>query len=631
MIALQCHNIQTTFTVEPVFSNISFSIRQGERVGLVGPNGAGKSTLLKCLTGELALDEGNIVLGTGIEIGYLEQKFNFSAKITLLESVMSIFSDVFDLWDEIYHISQRMGSCEEDELISLMESYARKMEEFEALDGYSAESKAKGIIRGLGFQDTDFERFLETFSGGEKTRLMLARLLIREPDLLLLDEPTNHLDISAVEWLENYLKNYRGTILLVSHDRYFLDQLVTRILELDKGICKPYSGNYSRYLILKEAAEREQHKKFLRQQEELQRQKEYIERNRAGVHAKQARGRETRLEKVKRLEDISHTSKMVLKQRRVDQSAEIVLVLDNVSKKFEDKKIFSQVNLSIRQGEKVGFIGANGAGKSTLLRIIQGQISPDTGSVVLGSRVKVAYYDQEQRQLNQNMTIMEQMLQSTKLTISEARKELASMLFYEEDLDRKIATLSGGEQGRLSLLLLFLDEPNFILMDEPTNHLDIASKEIIEGYLRNYEGTLLIISHDRYFLDEITDRTIKLSNTGLSDYLGNYSYYKEKEEELLRLEQEKLVKVEEQKNVLSPRKITGVSRSKLKEKIEAIELKINVLEESIENIHLKLSSQETLSPEDYLELGEKLHREEDNLTIQYDLWDKYAEELEGTI
>lgn len=631
MIALQCHNIQTTFTVEPVFSNISFSIRQGERVGLVGPNGAGKSTLLKCLTGELALDEGNIVLGTGIEIGYLEQKFNFSAKITLLESVMSIFSDVFDLWDEIYHISQRMGSCEEDELISLMESYARKMEEFEALDGYSAESKAKGIIRGLGFQDSDFERFLETFSGGEKTRLMLARLLIREPDLLLLDEPTNHLDISAVEWLENYLKNYRGTILLVSHDRYFLDQLVTRILELDKGICKPYSGNYSRYLILKEAAEREQHKKFLRQQEELQRQKEYIERNRAGVHAKQARGRETRLEKVKRLEDISHTSKMVLKQRRVDQSAEIVLVLDNVSKKFEDKKIFSQVNLSIRQGEKVGFIGANGAGKSTLLRIIQGQISPDTGSVVLGSRVKVAYYDQEQRQLNQNMTIMEQMLQSTKLTISEARKELASMLFYEEDLDRKIATLSGGEQGRLSLLLLFLDEPNFILMDEPTNHLDIASKEIIEGYLRNYEGTLLIISHDRYFLDEITDRTIKLSNTGLSDYLGNYSYYKEKEEELLRLEQEKLVKVEEQKNVLSPRKITGVSRSKLKEKIEAIELKINVLEESIENIHLKLSSQETLSPEDYLELGEKLHREEDNLTIQYDLWDKYAEELEGTI
>lgn len=631
MIALQCHNIQTTFTVEPVFSNISFSIRQGERVGLVGPNGAGKSTLLKCLTGELALDEGNIVLGTGIEIGYLEQKFNFSAKITLLESVMSIFSDVFDLWDEIYHISQRMGSCEEDELISLMESYARKMEEFEALDGYSAESKAKGIIRGLGFQDTDFERFLETFSGGEKTRLMLARLLIREPDLLLLDEPTNHLDISAVEWLENYLKNYRGTILLVSHDRYFLDQLVTRILELDKGICRPYSGNYSRYLILKEAAEREQHKKFLRQQEELQRQKEYIERNRAGVHAKQARGRETRLEKVKRLEDISHTSKMVLKQRRVDQSAEIVLVLDNVSKKFEDKKIFSQVNLSIRQGEKVGFIGANGAGKSTLLRIIQGQISPDTGSVVLGSRVKVAYYDQEQRQLNQSMTIMEQMLQSTKLTISEARKELASMLFYEEDLDRKIATLSGGEQGRLSLLLLFLDEPNFILMDEPTNHLDIASKEIIERYLRNYEGTLLIISHDRYFLDEITDRTIKLSNTGLSDYLGNYSYYKEKEEELLRLEQEKLVKVEEQKNVLSPRKITGVSRSKLKEKIEAIELKINVLEESIENIHLKLSSQETLSPEDYLELGEKLHREEDNLTIQYDLWDKYAEELEGTI
>lgn len=631
MIAIQGQHLQMTYIVDPVFSDVSFTISEGERVGLVGANGAGKTSLLKCLTGELPLDTGSVTVGSHLRIGYLEQQLTLKPETTLLEAVMHVFDHIFQLWDDIYHLTQQMGACSEAELPLLFEDYAEKVRQYEDVNGYSAESKAKGIVRGLGFSEADYDRSITTFSGGEKTRIMLARLLAKEPDILLLDEPTNHLDITSVEWLETHLNNYRGTILVISHDRYFLDQLVTQVFEMAYGKLQTYRGNYSRYLVLKAEQEALQHKAYVKQQEEIQRQSAYIERNRAGVHAKQARGRETRLAKVERLTDVRKQQQMRIKKRPVSESADVVLMVDDLAKSFGDKKLFSHVSFSMRQGEKVGLIGANGIGKSTLLRMIQGSVPTDTGSVRFGSRVHVAYYDQEQRLLDPDLTVMAQTLRDSGCTISEARKELAGMLFFHDDLDKKIETLSGGEKGRLSLLLLLLQNPNFILMDEPTNHLDVASKEIIEAYLANYPGTVLVISHDRYFLDAVTDRTLALTADGLTNYLGNYTYYKEKFMELARLKEEKesLRKTVKKPEPSVQKNVNGVSKSKLKIKLTELEETIHEVEVAIEDLNSQLNQGQGLSPHDYADLGEALAIQKHHLETLYDDWTETADLLEG--
>lgn len=631
MIAMQGQNLQMTYVVEPVFTNVSFSLEEGEKVGLVGANGAGKSTLMKCLTGDLSLDHGAVTVAGHLRVGYLEQQLSFDLNTTLLEAVMHVFEHVFQLWDDIYHLTQQMATASGEKLDALLEDYAEKVRLFEAQDGYSAESKAKGIIRGLGFAEADYDRAIETFSGGEKTRLMLARLLADEPDILLLDEPTNHLDIPAVEWLESHLGNYRGTVLMISHDRYFLDQLVTRVLDLSRGAITAYKGNYSRYLVLKEEQEVLQHKAYVKQQEEIQRQMVYIEKNRAGVHAKQARGRETRLDKVERLEDVRKQRHMRLKQRPISETAEVVLTVEDVSKSFGDKHLFSGVRFSLRQGEKVGLIGGNGIGKSTLLRMIHGSVFIDSGHIRYGSRVKAAYYDQEQRALDPSLTVLEQVLKDSSCTISEARKELAGMLFYEDDLEKKVASLSGGEKGRLSLLLLFLRTPNFILMDEPTNHLDVASKEIIEDYLTDYQGTVLVVSHDRYFLDAVTDRTLALSADGLQNFLGNYSYYKEKSLELARIRQEKEIQkqIAEKAAKQNIKTANGMSKSKLKAQMADLETEIRTIEARIDALNDRLNQEAGLTPQDYEEIGLALQAQNASLEELYDAWTETAETLEG--
>lgn len=630
MIALQGHKLQATYIAEPIFTDVNFTIGQYDKVGLVGANGAGKTTLFRAITGEISFEEGRLSQGQDLSLGYLEQNMDFPPGTSLMESVMSIFEDIFALWDEIHDLTQAMADAEGDDLHHLMEAYAIKVQEFEDQDGYSAESKARGIIRGLGFSPEDEERDISSFSGGEKTRLKLARLLVREPEILLLDEPTNHLDIEAVEWLEGYLKKFQGSLLIISHDRYFLDQVVDRIFELAHKTLKAYKGNYSQYLRQKHEDMKAQHKAFLKQQQMVQKEKAYIDRNRAGVNAKQARGREKRLQKVTLLEDVSHQRSMQLFGQETRHSADIVLHIHDLAKSYDEKRLFSGVDMDLRRGVKAGLIGPNGIGKSTLLKMIAGQVSLDSGSIQVGNRVRMAYYDQEQAQLNPQWTVFDQIIRTTPLLKSQAQDALARMLFYEKDWEKPIHLLSGGERGRLGLLLTLLEEPNFILMDEPTNHLDIPSKEIVEAYLQDFTGTLLIVSHDRYFLNAVTDQTYLLGENGLQHYLGNYAYYKEKEAELARKvavenSQQKAYLTKDQEN---PSKVLAREKNRVKKELSACEERIANLELDLEEYRKALEKNLGFNHDDYARLGHDMENAEHLLAKEMDLWAKLAETME---
>jgi len=391
----------------------------------------------------------------------------------------------------------------------------------------------------LGFDDSDFNRTVINFSGGEKTRVSLARLLVREPDLLLLDEPTNHLDLEALEWLENYLRNYKGAIFIISHDRYFLDQIVTKVLEMNHHTLKSYNGNYTRYVLLKAEQELAQMRAYEKQQEEIARTEEYIRRYKAGIKSKQARGRQKQLSRIERLENVASNKTINLNITDVAQSGEIVLRVKNLAKHYGERVLFNDLNFTIYSGEKIGLIGGNGVGKSTVLKCILGQVAADEGVVEEGSRVKIAYYDQEHKGLNLKNSVLDEIFYNYDVNLNQARDLLARVLFIGEDVYKTIGDLSGGERARISLLKIILDEPNFLIMDEPTNHLDIDSKNIVETLLNDFPGTVLVVSHDRYLLDIICERIFELENGRLNEYLGNYSYMREKKAELERIKREK--------------------------------------------------------------------------------------------
>lgn len=580
MIALQGTNLSHAYIVEPTFERLSFAIQAGEKIGLIGPNGAGKTTLFKCLTGELALESGQISLARDCSMGYLEQRIDFKSNTSLLDSMMAVFEDVLAMRQRMSALEHDMSAASEDKLAAIYETYAELTHEYERLGGYSVESRVKGVVQGLGFSEADYDRPLDTFSGGERTRLELAALLVREPDILLLDEPTNHLDLNALEWLETYLKNYRGSLLLISHDRYFLDQVVTRILELDHGVLTSYTGNYSRYLLLKAEAEAAQEKAFASQQKMLAKEQAYIEKNRAGRMAKQARGREKKLARIELINNVQSQKKAHLRQFDVDTSAKIVLDIQDLSKSFGAETVFHDLNLTVFRQDRIGIIGPNGCGKSTLLKTIIGQLPADGGDVAFGSRVQWAYYDQEQSRLNFDSTVLDQVLYNSYLDLPESRAELAKMLFTENDWEKRVGSLSGGEKARLSLLMLLLEQPNFIIMDEPTNHLDIASKRIMEDYLQTYKGTLLIVSHDRYFLDQVTEKTWAFENQGIQIYYGNYSYYREKKAEQREMEALKKISLtapdapHQQSSSTAKTTKRNISKSKLRKTIADCELAI---------------------------------------------------------
>ncbi|MBQ3205873.1 MAG: ATP-binding cassette domain-containing protein, partial [Peptococcaceae bacterium] len=567
-------------------------------------------------------------------MGYMEQMPEFAPGFTLLEAVLEMFQDIFAMRDQLRHLEHEMGMQDGEALETLLDEYSRLTHSYEDLGGFSCESRAKGIIKGLGFDDEDFNREIACFSGGEKTRASLARLLVREPDLLLLDEPTNHLDLDALDWLENFLRNYRGAVLVISHDRYFLDQVTTRTLELNHHTLKSYNGNYSRYTELKAEQEMAQMRAYEKQQAEIARTEEYIRKYKAGIKSKQARGREKQLSRVERLEAVGHNKSMLLNMHEVSGSGEVVLEIRDLAMQYPDKVLFSDFTDTIYKGEKIGLIGGNGVGKSTILKIIMGQIEAASGTVKTGSRVKVAYYDQEHRQLNPKNKIIDEIVYQYDVTLNEARDLLAQVLFFGEDVEKRIGDLSGGEKARVALLKIILDEPNLLIMDEPTNHLDISAKEIVEEFLLAFPGTVFMVSHDRYLLDSVCTRTIVLENRKLMSYLGNYSYYRQKAAELERAAREKQEELEAElarktANKPAAQDKPKINKQKTRKEIEALEAQIQESEMRSEELSALLADGATYQDEEKSKLLVSEYKAlEESIPLLYEKWEELQMLLE---
>lgn len=590
MTILQANGLEKIFITNTIFTNINFSINAGDRVGLVGPNGAGKSTLMKCIAGLEELDAGTLSFAKGATFGYLAQQVNLDLDKTIREAILEAFEDILDLYHEIRAMEEDI-SAETDakRQEALLHEYQHKQERYEAMNGYAVESQVKGIVLGLGFKEEDLERRVESFSGGERTRIMLARQLARNPELLLLDEPTNHLDLPAIEWLEGFLKNYKGTLLVISHDEYFLEAVVTHVYDLENKGLTVYPMGFFKYKEEKKTQRALQHKHFLEQQKMIAKEEEYIRRNRAGVNSKQARGREKKLMRQTFISDVTDTANMKLATYEASESARFVLTVQDVQVEVQGKVLAKNINFDIQAHEKVSIIGRNGIGKSTLLKALLKGIEEQDSHVKLGNRVHYAYFDQHQMCLDESLTVLEQTLKSCDLKLSEAKTLLARYLFREDDLERSISLLSGGEKVRLSFMILLFTEPNFLILDEPTNHLDMESKEIVISFLQEFQGAILVVSHDRELLNSVCDRTMEMTSEGLTSYLGNYQYYKEKKELLLLLSQKEEEKKIEAKAPQPKKKKTSLSKSKLKVEVEKLEKKIMELEATIEELNDSLN------------------------------------------
>ena len=634
MIVLQAQKINKSFADQQVLHDVSLSIKVRERVGLVGVNGAGKTTLLKCLNGLMAADSGEVSFSTGLTIGYLEQLADYEEGITIWNAIMASYSGILNLryrLNELEAAITRGGS----ELEKNMARYARCSEEYELADGYACENTARRILSGLGFTPEEYDRQAQSLSGGQKTRLNLACLLAKSPDLLCLDEPTNHLDISSVEWLEEFVKNYPGTVLVVSHDRRFLDKIATRILDLRWGNISSYEGNYSQYLVKRAANDLAWQRAYDKQQEYIRTTEAYIRRFKAGIKSKQARGRQSQLQRLERINRPRQEKGLALRSLNLKQeSGHDVLRLQGIAKSFDQNHLFKDLDLNISKGEKIALVGPNGCGKTTLLKIISNRIAADEGEVWLGSRVEPGYYGQEYEDLDPQNTVLEEILANFDIQIEQARTVLGSILFSEDDVFKPIKNLSGGEKGRLALLKLILSGANFLLLDEPTNHLDLDSCQTVEKILQDYEGTLLMVSHDRYFIDQIADRVITLQNGRLESYHGNYSYYQEKVQsrnkadmaarrEAAREQSKPETAAREQK-----KEQERIRRKRIRA-LEDMEHRITELEEQKSRIEIKLSDPLTYSEEENARAFTAAYKElEEELQSAYNEWEELSKLLE---
>ena len=534
---LACHNIEKAFGEEVIVSGGSFHIEDHEKAALVGPNGAGKTTLLKMIVGEIQADGGNVVLTRGKTMGYLAQHQDMNNDHTIYQEVRTAKADILDMERQIREIEQEMKHLSGERLEERMNTYQRLTAAFERENGYACESEITGVLKGLGFTEEEFAKPVATLSGGQKTRVSLGKLLLTKPDILLLDEPTNHLDLNSISWLETYLLNYPGAVLIVSHDRYFLNRVVTKVVEIELGKLTTFMGNYTDYAKKKEMLREARMKEYLNQQQEIKHQEAVIEKLRSfnrEKSIKRAESREKMLDKMTPVEKPMelHTD-MHLTLEPSCVSGNDVLIVEHLSKAFPPQILFENISFEIKRGEHVAIIGDNGTGKTTILKILNQVLKADSGSFRLGSNVKIGYYDQEHHVLHMEKTIFEEISDTyPTLTETEIRNMLAAFLFTGDDVFKLISALSGGERGRVSLAKLMLSEANFLILDEPTNHLDIASKEILEEALNSYTGTVFYVSHDRYFINQTATRILDLTNQAIVNYIGDYDYYLEKKEEL---------------------------------------------------------------------------------------------------
>ncbi len=532
---LSCSNIDKTFVDNHVIKNASFHIEDYEKAAIVGINGAGKTTLLKIIVGELPADAGLVTFAKDKTFGYLAQHQAVDSENSLFDELLTVKQEVLDLEAAMRQCELDMKSAQGDALALLLKKYTNLTHRFEDINGYAYKSEITGILKGLGFGEDEFTKKVATLSGGQKTRIALGKLLLQKPDLIMLDEPTNHLDLNSIAWLETYLLNYKGAVIIVSHDRYFLDRIATKIIELDNGVVSSFKGNYSDYALQKERLRTEQMNAYLNQQREIKHQEAVIDKLKQFNREKsirRAESREKMLDKIERLEkpvEVNADMKLTLTPYR--ESGKDVMQIQELSKSFGQNKLFEHVSFELKRGEHVAIIGDNGTGKTTLLKIINELLPADTGEIRLGANVEIGYYDQEHHVLHMDKTLFEEISDDYPyLTNTQIRNTLAAFLFTGEDVFKKISTLSGGERGRVSLAKLMLSEANFLILDEPTNHLDITSKEILESALNAYEGTVLYVSHDRYFINKTASRILELTHQSFINYIGNYDYYLEKRE-----------------------------------------------------------------------------------------------------
>ena len=631
---LNATNISKSFGSNEIIKDATFLVNEHEKVAIVGVNGAGKTTLLKILTGEESADSGSITLAKDAKLGYLRQ-------INNVDSALSIIDELYTVIEPILNMEKRMSQMQEDmkhltgsELEELYSSYTALTHSYELMDGYAAKSRVVGILKGLGFEEADFDRKINTLSGGQKTRVFLAKLLLEEPDIILLDEPTNHLDLRSIEWLESYLLNYKGAVIIVSHDRYFLDKIVSKVIDIENGNVQMYLGNYTDFSNKKQMLLDAKMKEYLNQQQEIKHQEAVITKlkqfNRE-KSIKRAESRQKQLEKIERVEaPQTYSENMRLSLDISKESGKDVLTVQNLSKSFDQKKLFWDINFEIKRGERVAIIGDNGTGKTTLLKIINGLLEPDSGEVIYGSNVSVAYYDQEHQVLHMDKTLFDELSDTyPEMTNTQIRNILASFLFTGEDVYKKIADLSGGERGRVSLVKLMLSKANFLLLDEPTNHLDIVSKDVLENALNNFPGTVCYVSHDRYFINKTATRILDLTENRLLNYIGNYDYYIEKREaveeaaNLTSTEQaEKPIDVSESKKEWIDNKTVQAQKKKLKNALNKCEKEISEIEDKLQAV-----DEEFANPENASNVGKLMELQKQKETLEKRL-DKLMEDWE---
>lgn len=629
MALLHVDNLYKGFSGETLFKNISFSIDEKDKIGVIGINGAGKTTLIKMLLEEEENDvdpstnqRGTISKKGNLRIGYLSQNINLNYENTVFDELMLVFGSVLEDYKKIQELSFRIN-LEPDNFDKIMEELAIVTTRYEQEEGYAIEYKVKQILNGLSVQEDLWKQKIGDLSGGQKSRVALGKILLEEPELLILDEPTNHLDLVAIEWLEKFLKDYNKAVMVVSHDRYFLDNVVGRIFEIEGHTLKTYKGNFTEYTIQKEVYLSGAMKAFEKEQEKIKQMEEYIRRYKAGIKSKQARGRESLLNRMEKMENpVVNVRKMKLKFDIDRPSVDRVLKIQNLSKSYDGKKIFQNLNLEIFRGERVGIIGKNGVGKSTLLKIINGTEKADSGVVTIGEKVTIGYYDQNHKGLDEKASILNEFMFNYPMSEEDVRRLAGGFLFPEEDVFKIIGSLSGGEKARVTLMKLILKKANFLVLDEPTNHLDIYSREVLEEALEDYQGTILIVSHDRYFLEGIVNTIYEITENGAEKFHGNYKEYCErKNKPVVEKDTKGVNDYEEQKRV--------------KNRISSLEKKYNETEKFIE----KLEEKKSLLEEDYnqagkennldklLEIQEKMEKLDEEIMESMEKWEDIEKEL----